>query len=187
MKSSSRNAGYLRSWRAVFCPTSASPFLTSSVLLAAAESPREEGHDAGRDLCPGQCWVHAFVSMGRTFPGSGSLCRQGSGAAQDSAVLQAPELCTASSQLWSHTVASQADLPTVQSRLPISSVNLKWELSPLSPEFLCIGKGLWAKIYPETNSYSQMSVGTAPVRKGPGISASRRDGFTSTTLCLQSC
>lgn len=48
-----------------------------------------------------------------------------------------------------------------------------------------------SKIHPESNTYSQGSVGTAPelhlgVRRGVGMSDSRTDGFTS-TLCQQSC
>lgn len=46
------------------------------------------------------------------------------------AAVETPELSLPTSQLLSHTVGSQVDLPVAQSRPPICSVNSKHELPP---------------------------------------------------------
>lgn len=209
VKSSSRVVGYLRSWRAFFCPKSASSFLTSSVLfLATASSQRQEGiwicgsipwcrsGSLPRTVLTACLWLHEqeipffFGSLccssnaGTALQGPG----KGSGARQDHG------------QLWGHLNSVTAALVTHwavkltslwYSQTSHLQCNLETWIALLAQNSCVLIKEHWGKRHPKSKTCSQVSAGTAPelhvgLRKGVGISDSGRDGFTS-TLCEPSC
>lgn len=97
------------------------------------------------------------------------------------------------SQPSSHTVDSGQSSWPPYAAIRASHLQCKLEMwiAPLVQSSCALTKDHWVKIHPETNTYSQLSVGTVPELerkwgKGAGISGSRRDGFTP-ILCQQSC